>query len=309
MKPLLLFCLLLSVGSFAQTDTLYKYFTDLDKETSPENAIYNAVAIRTENFWTRFDFYSDIGVLKQKGYYTDDKLKKKEGPFIGYHRNSKIAFKGSYYADKKNGRWYMWNEEGKLTDSMLYKTGIIQWQKSYNEDGQLTLTIEENEKGEMISRGFSPGSRYGHEGKLLDGKKTGSWTYTYDGGKLVVEYDEDSVMSYQCFDEAGQPVATCVYEQEAKMPKNWAQYIANASLEKSPEAYRQGKIWGTVRVQFIVNTDGKVSDAKVIYSSEPLLNETALKVIRSSPRWQPGIQFNRLVRSYRTQPLTFTRAQ
>jgi len=309
MKPLLLFCLLLSVGSSAQTDTLYKYYTDSDKETTAENAIYNAVAIRTENYWTRFDFYSDIGVLKQKGYYTDDKLKKKEGPFIGYHRNSKIAFKGSYYADKKNGLWNMWDDDGRLTDSILYKLGMIQWQRSFNEHGVMTLSIEENEKGETISRGFDPGSHYGHQGKMIDGKRTGTWTFTHDGGKQVVEYDMDSVLSHQCFDPAGQPVADCIYEREAKMPKNWAQYLADASLEMAPAAYRQGKIWGTVRVQFIVKTDGKVSDVKVVYSSEPLLNEAAIKVIRSSPRWQPGIQFNRLVRSYMTQPLTFTRAQ
>lgn len=70
------------------------------------------------------------------------------------------------------------------------------------------------------------------------------------------------------------------------------------------EAVRDG-IQGRVMVEFIINKDGKVSDAKVVKSVSPELDEEALKVIMASPKWKPGKVKGEKVRVSMTVPVEF----
>ncbi|MEI9910864.1 MAG: energy transducer TonB [Bacteroidota bacterium] len=64
------------------------------------------------------------------------------------------------------------------------------------------------------------------------------------------------------------------------------------------------------RLCFIfIDTDGKVSDVKNFNSIDPELDETAKTIIRQSPRWEPAVQYNRNVKAYRKQPITFAKAE
>ena len=53
------------------------------------------------------------------------------------------------------------------------------------------------------------------------------------------------------------------------------------------EAVANG-IQGRVLVDFIIDEKGRVRDAKVVRSPDPLLSEEALRVINASPDWKPG---------------------
>ena len=56
-----------------------------------------------------------------------------------------------------------------------------------------------------------------------------------------------------------------------------------------PLVARQRKVQGRVVTQFIVNTDGSLSDLKVVESStEPSLDREALRVLRMMPSWKAG---------------------
>lgn len=56
-----------------------------------------------------------------------------------------------------------------------------------------------------------------------------------------------------------------------------------------PASARQRKVQGRVVTQFIVNTDGSLSDLKVVESStEPSLDREALRVLRMMPSWKAG---------------------
>lgn len=59
---------------------------------------------------------------------------------------------------------------------------------------------------------------------------------------------------------------------------------------KYPEGARRRKKQGRVVVQFDINTDGKVSDIKIIKSVDPQLDKEALRVVRMMPDWKPGVQ-------------------
>lgn len=74
---------------------------------------------------------------------------------------------------------------------------------------------------------------------------------------------------------------------------------------KYPLAAERANVGGKVYVQFIVNTDGTIEDVKVLKSVGFGCDEEAIRIIKSVPRWAPGKQSGRPVRSRFTQPITF----
>jgi len=49
-------------------------------------------------------------------------------------------------------------------------------------------------------------------------------------------------------------------------------------------------VFGTIVVNFVVNTEGKVIKASVAEGVHPFLDMEAVKVIKSLPKWSPGMQ-------------------
>jgi len=110
------------------------------------------------------------------------------------------------------------------------------------------------------------------------------------------------------------PVAqTDVYVEAEKMPDmsykgltgNGAmrQYLAD-NLRYPQEAKDKG-IQGKVYVSFIVEIDGSTSNAKVIRGVDKLLDEEALRVFQSVPKWTPGVDKGKNVRVAYTIPVIF----
>ncbi|MBQ6208332.1 MAG: M56 family metallopeptidase [Prevotella sp.] len=74
---------------------------------------------------------------------------------------------------------------------------------------------------------------------------------------------------------------------------------------KYPEEATDKGIQGRVLVQFIVKSDGTVSDAKVVREVHPLLDAEALRVVKSMPKWKPGMQSGKAVNVKYVIPVTF----
>ena len=72
-----------------------------------------------------------------------------------------------------------------------------------------------------------------------------------------------------------------------------------------PEVARENETQGRVIVQFVVNTDGSISDAQVARGLDSACDEEALRLINSMPHWIPGQQNGKNVRVKYTVPITF----
>lgn len=72
-----------------------------------------------------------------------------------------------------------------------------------------------------------------------------------------------------------------------------------------PTRAREAGIYGTVRVDFVVEPNGSISHVKVSRGISPLLDEEALRVIKAMPKWKPGKQRNKAVRCAFTLPIEF----
>lgn len=74
---------------------------------------------------------------------------------------------------------------------------------------------------------------------------------------------------------------------------------------KYPTVAQENGTQGIVIVQFVVDADGSVTNAHVITSVDPYLDEEALRVIKSMPRWTPGKLNGKPVRVKYTTPIKF----
>lgn len=74
---------------------------------------------------------------------------------------------------------------------------------------------------------------------------------------------------------------------------------------KYPTVAQENGTQGIVVVQFVVDADGSVTNAHVITSVDPYLDEEALRVIKSMPRWTPGKLNGKPVRVKYTTPIKF----
>lgn len=72
-----------------------------------------------------------------------------------------------------------------------------------------------------------------------------------------------------------------------------------------PSVAKANGVEGMVAVQYIVETDGSVSDAKVVKGIGAGCDEEALRVINSMPKWQPGLQKGQKVRVKYILPIRF----
>jgi protein TonB len=58
-------------------------------------------------------------------------------------------------------------------------------------------------------------------------------------------------------------------------------------------------------VNFVVERDGSITQAKVIKGIDPLLDAEALRVVNGMPKWLPGRQAGMVVAVKYTIPVTF----
>jgi periplasmic protein TonB len=87
-------------------------------------------------------------------------------------------------------------------------------------------------------------------------------------------------------------------------PTAWNNYLQRTM--RYPDNAVRSKIEGTVRVQFIVDKDGTVSDIHSISGPEDGgLRQEAERVIRRSGKWIPAFQYGKYVKSYKIQPFVF----
>ena len=72
-----------------------------------------------------------------------------------------------------------------------------------------------------------------------------------------------------------------------------------------PATAKAKGISGKVFVQYAINTTGEVVDVKVVRSANPLLDEEAVRVVKSSPKWEPAKQRGTIVKQQFTIPIAF----
>lgn len=87
-------------------------------------------------------------------------------------------------------------------------------------------------------------------------------------------------------------------------PRQFLEKWVYQYLKYPAEAVREG-IQGRVMVEFIIEKDGKVTNARVVKGVSEELDAEALKVINASPKWKAGRVAGEKVRTSMTIPVEF----
>jgi TonB family protein len=75
---------------------------------------------------------------------------------------------------------------------------------------------------------------------------------------------------------------------------------------KYPEEAKEKGLSGKVFVQFVIDKNGDVVSPKIVRSVDPILDNEAIRVIQSLPKWTPGSQRGNAVNVSYTYPVNFS---
>lgn len=124
------------------------------------------------------------------------------------------------------------------------------------------------------------------------------------------EFDEHVAVSIIQFSEEEDVAEEEVFFLVEEMPtfavkgyNDFREYIAKNI--NYPALASQSGIEGRVYVKFIVEPDGSLSGVEVVRSVDPILDQEAIRVVKESPKWIPGMQRGKPVRVSFTFPVYF----
>jgi periplasmic protein TonB len=139
-----------------------------------------------------------------------------------------------------------------------------------------------------------------------------SWFFYYpesDSAKIskIVDYDNGRVIK---IDDRSQMKETkdtvAADEKESEFvggQQGWMRYL-NKTFRYPESAVKLGS-QGTIRIMFVVNTDGVVEDPLIYKSAEISLDDESLRVLNATPAWVPATKNGEKVKTYKIQPFTF----
>ena len=102
--------------------------------------------------------------------------------------------------------------------------------------------------------------------------------------------------------------------EKAKSPDKWPTFQGKgteafsawvAAHLKYPKDAKAAHVDGTVRIKFVVGSNGGVQEVEVLEGVFPSLDAEAVRVVKSSPKWKPGIKDGKPCRVTYTLPVIF----
>ena len=102
--------------------------------------------------------------------------------------------------------------------------------------------------------------------------------------------------------------------EKAKSPDQWPTFKGKGTDAfsawvtahlKYPKDAKAAHIDGTVKIKFVVGSNGGVQEVEVLQGVFPSLDAEAVRVVRSSPKWKPGIKNGKPCRVTYTLPVLF----
>ena len=232
-----------------------------------------------------------------------------KGIVEGHYRNITFDSAGHKISDicYINGKFF-------AKDSIVYDSleRVVKTYKNMNRKNDSLVLNTVNKKGQLVKvessnmRMFL--SNYDKHGNWLHLKGMTNtntpmgWLTTITSRKIEY-YSEDEIES----PEAENDTIYLSSEQLPEFPggqQAMFQYIADNVVY--PASARINGIQGRTICQFVVNKSGSLSDIKILKSSgNNELDEEAVNVIASMPKWIPGRSAGEIVRVKYTIPVTF----
>jgi len=292
----------------------------IDLGLSVKWAACNLGAKRPEEFGRYFAWGDVIGQVRNKSSWSGDGF----GSYPSYQLDSDGNLFAEYDAAHVllGGFWRMPTKEEfeELIDNCTstwtddYKgTGVAGLIFTGKKPGYTDRSIFLPATGQGRGRNLSYSGSFGYywSGTLNYGNF--SWNLDIDSGGVAINYNNRSYglslrPVFSCDDpSAGIDGEHLGYQRPSFNGGDANEFLkwVNQSLVY-PEIAKKNGIQGRVVLQFTIDEDGSVTNVKVIRGVHPLLDNEAVRVVSSSPKWNPGREFGHPVRSTFTLPVVFS---
>lgn len=181
---------------------------------------------------------------------------------------------------------------------------IVQLVDPYSESGTMSLIYSDPDTKQLSQIKFLD---YNEIYSNYTQDAYGNWvSFTDENGNLykrkITYYDTDYVGEYI-------PVDTKIYEAVEEIAKfAGAQETLDNWITKNmryPENARKNGVQGKVIVKAVIEKDGSISDVKIVRGVDQELNNEAIRLMHTMPKWTPAKNEGITVRSYYTLVIPF----
>ena len=309
-KHLFAFLLLIFISkvSFAQKDTLVYYLKNSgQKVTTKDSADFVLSILPPDNT-------IDKNVYVIKGYYLNGRIRFTAGSLTN---GLPLTLQGTYTDFFPNGnkmRIRNFSNGKRIGDIIQYYPNS----KFYNRVGyaddighpnEMVLKDCSDSTGRVLAKDGNGywimyAGNFSHvfqQGKIVNGHRDSVWITFLPNGRRDTAIFKDG----QNLRGPNGAVFTSV-EQVPEFPGGldaFSKFLTRNVIY--PDQARHSGIHGRVIISFICEKDGSLTDVKVARGIGGGCDEEAVRVIKMSPRWKPGIQNGRPVRVAYNIPINF----
>ncbi len=309
---------LYSLNMIAQEELQVFYYNDKDVEVKKKQAVYKRVINTSEKGFGFTETWMD-GTLKRVGFASQYEPRLRQiGKEITYYRNGKVKQEHVVKGINSIGEIKRYYENGNLKERgrFLKPTSVV-WPDAFDYPNYVAFQIadslgktflDEGKSGKFDIR-YANGDKW--EGEYVNGLKEGTIKEYVHLSKdtYIEEYIKGVFQNGIYIDESGKSTAYIVKEVLPGFKGGSEQlfsYISNNL--KYPSQMKKNNIQGSVMVSFTIDYDGDLKDFKIVRGidgGEEAENET-IRVLMSSPLWNPGIRRGKPVKVSYTMPVRFS---
>ncbi len=281
---------------------------------------YTIIKEKSTNLFLKQYYLFDNNHLIEGTHYVTKKSINREGKHITYYNNEKIKETGNYKNNLKTGEWKSYFKNEKTQSITNYYNGIKNGPHIYYYENNRVVTGSYKNGLKDLLWSISDGSNKLIETSFYkENKRDGKTTYYHNNGNIkqinyylkgkLLEVEKHDLNGLKILEEedTSETVFLVVDEQpEFQGGMNKLMHFIARNTEY-PMAALENNIHGRVYVSFIIEKDGRVSNVKSAIPGKAniLLEEEAIRVVKSMPNWTPGKQRGVPVRTQFTVPINF----
>jgi TonB family protein len=274
------------IGDFDKSSKKYRdRFTYDGAKEEVLRTWYHYVVSRTDSgSYVLRVFYPETGQLTTQAVYADAKLQDQSGPFREWFDDGSKKSEGQVVHGKREGPWQLYLS-GRLTERGAYTEGRKQGE--WEEGGHARY---------LYDRGL-------RHGIYILSDSLGTDTGLYDRGKLIRR--ARPLAKDQLLPAFG-PCAP-VIDLESGIDSCSERTLMSFLVKQMryPADPLELNIQGKALIEFVVGTDGRVTDLKVLSGVCRGIEAECLRVMKLLPKWRPGTVNEKPVKVRFTQPIVF----
>lgn len=306
----LIFCLFVFTGSFAQKGGLIYYLKNSGKLVSTkDSADYSMVVLPPDtsvdkNLYQVYEYYKNGKVKLVTNSKTNDINLQYEGGYIGYFPSGR---------KKSTGRFEKGNPIGHQIE--YYPNGKIYITKNYLRDGKVFFgdcrdstgnALTENGNGKWVQYN-SDFTEVIAEGNVENGKEEGEWYGSVNTDvNFKTLFHQGDIINSDTFDKPGADSAFTKVDVDPEFSGGREALLRflGRSIRYPVDAIK-GNIQGKVIISFVIEKDGALTNLKVFKGVDKSIDDEALRVMKLSPPWNPGLVSSKPVRVAYKVPISF----